>query len=73
MWWGQYWFPIFFVESQDPKGKVKFEWIPDITVIAGDGITYGVACSSLQFLDSSLEVWHFVKEFFYWIPNFLAM
>ncbi len=36
---------------------MKFEL--DIPVIAGDGIAYGVAC--LQFLDSSLEVWHFVK------------
>ena len=35
---------------------MKFELTPDIPVIAGDGITYGVAC--LQFLDSShgLEV-----------------
>ncbi len=53
---------FFFVKSQDPKGKMKFERTPDIPVIAGDGITYGVAC--LQFLDSSLEVWHFVKEIF---------
>ncbi len=30
--------------SQDPKGKMKFEPMPDIPVIAGDGITYGVAC-----------------------------
>jgi hypothetical protein len=45
---GQYLFPIFFVKShvkiQDPKGKMKFERKPDIPVIAGDGITYGVAC-----------------------------
>jgi hypothetical protein len=27
--------------------------------IAGDGLAYGVVC--LQFLDSSLEVLHFVK------------
>ncbi len=32
----------FFVKSQDPKGKMKFERTPDIPVIAGDGITYGV-------------------------------
>ncbi len=42
------------MESQDPKGKMKFEPMPDIPVIASDSITYGVAC--LQFLDSSLEV-----------------
>ncbi len=47
-------FLFFFVKSQDPKGKMKFELMPDIPVIEGDGITYGVAC--LQFLDSSLEV-----------------
>jgi hypothetical protein len=35
---------IFFVKSQDPKGKMKFERMPDTPVIAGDGITYGVAC-----------------------------
>jgi hypothetical protein len=35
---------FFFVKSQDPKGKMKFELMPDIPVIAGDGITYGVAC-----------------------------
>ncbi len=45
---------IFFLKSQDPKGTMKFERMPDIPVITGDGITYGVAC--LQFLDSSLEV-----------------
>jgi hypothetical protein len=48
---------LFFCEeprSKIPKGKMKFEPMPDIPVIAGDGITYGVAC--LQFLDSSLEV-----------------
>ena len=45
---------VFFVKSQDPKGTMKFERMPDIPVITGDGITYGVAC--LQFLDSSLEV-----------------
>jgi hypothetical protein len=33
---------------------MKFERLPDIPAIAGDSITYGVAC--LQFLDSSLEV-----------------
>ncbi len=44
----------FFVKSQDPKGKMKFERTPDIPVIAGDGITSGVAC--IQFLDSSMEV-----------------
>ena len=55
MCWGPNQFPIFFfVKSQDPKGTMKFERTPDIPVIAGDGITYGVAC--LQFLDSSLEV-----------------
>jgi hypothetical protein len=32
------------VKSQDPKGKMKFERTPDTPVIAGDGITYGVAC-----------------------------
>ncbi len=51
---GPYQFPIFFVKSQDPKGKMNFERMPDIPVIAGDGITYGVTC--LQFLDSGLEV-----------------
>ena len=35
---------FFFVKSQDPKGTMKFEWTSDIPVIAGDGITYGVAC-----------------------------
>ncbi len=72
MCWRPYQLPIFFVleavqvsyfvfvKSQDPKCKMKFEQTPEIPVIAGDGITYGVAC--LQFLDSSLEVWHFVKE-----------
>jgi hypothetical protein len=35
---------FFFVKSQDPKGKTKFELMPDIPVIAGDCITYGVAC-----------------------------
>ncbi len=54
MCWGPYRFPFFLVKSQDPKGKMKFEPTPDIPVIAGDGITYGVAC--LQFLDFSLEV-----------------
>jgi hypothetical protein len=33
--------------------------VGDIPAIAGDGIAYSVAY--LQFLDSSLEVWHFVK------------
>jgi hypothetical protein len=33
-----------FVKSQDPKGKMKVERTPDIPVIEGDGITYGVAC-----------------------------
>ncbi len=42
------------MKSQDPKGKMKFEQTPDIPVIAGDGITHGVAC--LHFLDSGLEV-----------------
>jgi hypothetical protein len=34
------------VKSQDPKVKVKkkFEQTAGIPVIAGDGITYGVAC-----------------------------
>ncbi len=50
---------FFFVMSQDPKGKMKFERTPAIPAIAGDGLVYGVAC--LQFLDSSLAVWHFVK------------
>ncbi len=44
MCWGPYRFPIFFVKSQDPKGKMKFERTPEIPVIAADGITYGVAC-----------------------------
>ncbi len=44
MCWGPNQFPIFFVKSQDPKGTMKFEQMPDIPVIAGDGITYGVAC-----------------------------
>ncbi len=35
---------FFFVKSQDPKGKMKFEQTTDTPVIAGDGITYGVAC-----------------------------
>ncbi len=61
-------FLLFLVKSQDPRGKMKFDWTPDIP---GDGLAYGVAC--LSFLGSSLEVWHFVKEGFYWIPNFLAM
>jgi hypothetical protein len=72
MCWRPYRFPICFcvgvhtnflfcfVVSQDPNGKMKFERTPDIPVIAGDGITYGVAC--LQVLDSSLEISHFVKE-----------
>ncbi len=47
---------FFFVESQDPKGKNKFELTPAITAIAGDGIPYDVVCSSLHLLDSSLEV-----------------
>ncbi len=41
---GQTGFLFFFVKSQDPKGTMKFEWTPDIPVIAGDSITYGVAC-----------------------------
>ncbi len=44
----------FFVKSKDPKGTMKFERMPDIPVITGDGITYRVAC--LHFLDSSWEV-----------------
>ncbi len=40
-------FLFFFVKSQDPKGTMKFEGTSDIPVIAGDGITFGVAC--LQF------------------------
>ncbi len=32
------------VKSQDPMGKMKFERTADTPVIAGDGITYGVAC-----------------------------
>jgi hypothetical protein len=43
-----------FVKSQDPKGKMKFERTPAVPVIAGDGITYDVAC--FKFLGSSLEV-----------------
>ena len=35
---------LFFVKCQDAKGKMKFKRTPDIPVIAGDGITYGVAC-----------------------------
>jgi hypothetical protein len=34
----------FFCESQDPKGKMKFERTPDLPAIAGDGPAYGVAC-----------------------------
>ncbi len=53
------------MKSQDPKGKMKFERTPDIPVtnpvIAGDGITYGVAC--LQFLDSSLKFDILAKKF----------
>ncbi len=41
---GQTGFLLFFVKSQDPKGTMKFERTPDIPLIAGDGITYGVAC-----------------------------
>ncbi len=37
-------FLFFFVKSQNPKGTMKFERMPDILVITGDGITYGVAC-----------------------------
>ncbi len=37
-------FPFFVVKSQVLNGKMKFELTPDIPVIAGDGITYGVAC-----------------------------
>ncbi len=33
-----------FVKGQDPKGTMKFERMPDIPVITGDDITYGVAC-----------------------------
>jgi hypothetical protein len=44
----------FFCEEPRSKGQMKFEQLPDIPAIAGDGIAYGVAC--LQFLDSSLEV-----------------
>ena len=44
----------FFFEEPSSKGQMKFERLPDIPAIAGDGIAYGVAC--LQFLDSSLEV-----------------
>jgi hypothetical protein len=43
-----------FCEEPSSKGQMKFERLPDIPAIAGDGIAYGVAC--LQFLDSSLEV-----------------
>ncbi len=61
---------FFFVKSQDLKGQMKFKWTPDIPVIAGDGLAYGVAC--LQFLDSSLEVWHVVIGKFYWKSIFLS-
>ncbi len=44
----------FFCEEPRSKSQMKFERLPDIPAIAGDGIAYGVAC--LQFLDSSLEV-----------------
>ncbi len=37
-------FLFFFVKSQVPKGTMKFERTPDIPVIAGDDITYGVTC-----------------------------
>jgi hypothetical protein len=47
-------FLFFFVKSRDPKGKMKFERMPDIPVIAGDGITFGVACLQFQIL-----VWKF--------------
>ncbi len=56
----------FFCEEPRSKGKMKFEQMPDIPVMAGDCSAYGVAC--LQCLDSSLEV--VVKGIFYWIPNF---
>ncbi len=50
---------FFFYEEPRSKGQLKFKLLPDIPAITGDGIAYGVAC--LQFLDSSLEGWHFVK------------
>jgi hypothetical protein len=53
-------FLFFFVKSQDPKGQMKFQQVPAIPAIAVDGLAHGVAC--LQFLDSNLEVLHFVKE-----------
>jgi hypothetical protein len=43
--WGPCQFPILFlVNRQDPKGKMNFEPNPDIPVIAGDSLAYGVAC-----------------------------
>ncbi len=54
MCWASAGFLIFFCEEPRSKSQMKFELLPDIPAIAGDGITYGVAC--LQFLDSSLEV-----------------
>ncbi len=45
--WGQCRFPIFFCEEPRSKGQMNFERMLDIPVIAGDGITFGVAC--LQF------------------------
>ncbi len=43
----------FFCEEPSSKGQMKFELLPDIPAIAGDGIAYGVPC--LQSIDSSLE------------------
>ncbi len=48
--------PVFHFLCEEPRSKdqMKFEQLPDIPAISGDGIAYGVAC--LNFLGSSLEV-----------------
>ncbi len=51
---------FFFCEEPRSRGPNEFEQTQDILAIAGDGLAYGVAC--LQFLDSSLEAWHFVRN-----------
>ncbi len=65
-------FHIFGVKSQDPKGQMKLERTPTIPASAGDVLAYGVACLQREFLDSSLEVRHFVKGIFYCMPYFFS-
>ncbi len=45
------------------KIQRKFECKTDIPAIPGDDLACGVAC--LQFMNSSVGVWHFVKGKFY--------